>query len=201
THIFATERNGRRQRDAKERRFSRIEGRIFSSTNGTNEKSGARAAPTCDARTYSTNAKYLLLSSHSLLVLVLPYSPRPFFHSSQPRATDTRFVINPRDNDSSERAQQSMTKKRKRILSTGKPLPLSLLVRICKANVHTMRVGVKCKSQRTRFYEQRKILEEKCVLARGKYQTYLEMFEHSPREVCARIRKSGEIQILRFDYP
>ncbi|KYN28668.1 hypothetical protein ALC57_01921 [Trachymyrmex cornetzi] len=60
---------------------------------------------------------------------------------------------------------------------------------------------VKCKSQRTRFFEQRKILVEKCALARGKYQTYLEMFEHSPREVCARIRKSGEIQILRFDYP
>ncbi|EGI65018.1 hypothetical protein G5I_06479 [Acromyrmex echinatior] len=253
------------------------------------------------------------------------------------RLADTRFVTNPRNNDSSERVQQSMTKKRKRILSTGKPLRLSLLIRICKANVHTTRIGgrvdgdgdddgdgggggptdkssrhrsvtnepapsvnyprlnsrrdspllrsemkiseratnrpvvhaargaslsllrpqvkrklvvrsrpldgdaylkkvpmvhagapilgmplvsgscrtnksrdicdfchtllVKCKSQRTRFFEQRKILVEKCALARGKYQTYLEMFEHSPREVCARIRKSGEIQILRFDYP
>ncbi|TGZ32536.1 Uncharacterized protein DBV15_05391 [Temnothorax longispinosus] len=66
---------------------------------------------------------------------------------------------------------------------------------------HRHAVTVECKSQRTRFFEQRKILGEKCALARGKYQTYLEMFEHSPREVCARIRKSGEIQILRFDYP
>lgn len=45
---------------------------------------------------------------------------------------------------------------------------------------------VERKSQRTRFSEQRKILGEKCALVRGKYQTYLEMFEHSPREVCAR---------------
>lgn len=45
---------------------------------------------------------------------------------------------NPCDSDSSERG--SMTKKRRRTLSTGKR-SLSLLIRIYKANVHTMRVG------------------------------------------------------------
>lgn len=45
---------------------------------------------------------------------------------------------NPCDSDSSERG--SMTKKRRRTLSAGKR-SLSLLVRIYKANAHTMRVG------------------------------------------------------------
>ncbi|KYN38013.1 hypothetical protein ALC56_07637, partial [Trachymyrmex septentrionalis] len=179
-----------------------------------------------------------------------------------PTILDTRFVTNPRDNDSSERVQQSMTKKRRRILSTGRqnkssrhrsvtnePAPsvnyprlnprrdspllrsemkiseratdrpraarpvrtcttrsssLSLLrVRQVKERklVVRSRPGALKGAPLVHAGEQRKILVEKCALARGKYQTYLEMFEHSPREVCARIRKSGEIQILRFDYP
>lgn len=48
-------------------------------------------------------------------------------------------MTNPCDSDSSER--RSMTKKRKRILSAGKRSLSLLVLRICKANAHTTRVG------------------------------------------------------------